>query len=316
MKVFNFLKTATLAVTMTAGLPLAAAAEWVPEEPIVLRVGFGAGGETDTMGRVLAATIEKQTGWDIVVENRPGGGGVAMLTGLVAEDPNGLVLGMAVNIPPLMVLNERPDSVPFNIDSFDYIGTVTLAETALIAGADAPFTTIDELVAYAKENGSAKIAWDAPDAKAILQKIGENEGVKFRMVKSESGAEMIKLLLGGQVDAAFGTGAHLPFVQEGEINTVASLADTRLSSAPDVPTLIETGHNFFIAPYFYVAAPGNLPAEVKAALVKAMDEAVAHADVQTVVQNSVSAPAVNLGSEGTLKMMHDNFAPIGALFRD
>ncbi|WP_380057911.1 tripartite tricarboxylate transporter substrate binding protein [Falsihalocynthiibacter sp. SS001] len=313
MKLVSFLKTAVLiAATAT---PLAAA-DWAPEEPIVLRVGFGAGGETDTMGRVLAATMEKQTGWDVIVENRPGGGGVAMLSGLVKEEPNGLVLGMAVNIPPLMVLNERPDSVPFDIDSFDYIGTITVAETALIAGADAKFDDVKGLIEHAKENGSATVAWDAPDTKAIMQKIGAAEGVTFRMVKAESGVEMTKLLLGGQVDAAFGTGGHLPFVEDGQIKTIASLSNERLSYAPDVSTLIEGGYDLFIAPYFYVAAPGNLPAEVKTALVDAMAAAVAHEDVKNVVQNSVNAPATNLGSDGTRQMMHDTLGPIGALFSE
>ncbi|AHD11833.1 tripartite tricarboxylate transporter substrate binding protein [Phaeobacter gallaeciensis] len=313
MKLNNLLKTAAFAAATALSLPQAAAA-WTPEEPIVLRIGFGAGGETDTMGRVLAATIERQTGWDVVVENRPGGGGVAMLSALVNEAPDGLVLGMAVNIPPLMALSQRPDSVPFTLDSFDYIGTVTVAETALIAGGDATFSSIGELVEFARTEGSAKIAWDAPDAKAILQKIGQQEGVNFRMVKAESGAEMNKLLLGGQVDAAFGTGAHLPFIEEGQMKTIASLSDKRLSSAPDVPTLIESGHDFFIAPYFYIAAPGSLPSDVKTALADAMDKAVADEAVQTVVQNAVSAPAVNLGPEGTRQMMQDSLGPIGALF--
>jgi tripartite-type tricarboxylate transporter receptor subunit TctC len=316
MKLANFVKATALAAmaSITALASPVVAAGWAPDEPIVLRVGFGAGGETDTMGRVLAATIEKQTGWDVVVENRPGGGGVAMLSGLVSEKPNGLVLGMAVNIPPLMMLNERPDTLPFKIDSFDYIGTIALAETSLISSSKAKFNSVEELVAYAKEKGSASIAWDAPDLKAVMQKVGADEGVKFRMVKAESGAEMIKLLLGGQVDAAFGTGAHLPFVEDGQVKILSSLSDKRLSYAPEIPTLIEAGHNFYIAPYFYVAAPGNLPADAKEALAKAMESAVAHEDVKTVVQNTVRAPANNLGPDGTRKMMHDAFGPIGKLF--
>ncbi|MCA0858866.1 tripartite tricarboxylate transporter substrate binding protein [Phaeobacter italicus] len=313
MKLNKLFKTAAFAAATALSLPQAVAA-WTPEEPIVLRIGFGAGGETDTMGRVLAATIERQTGWDVVVENRPGGGGVAMLSALVNEAADGLVLGMAVNIPPLMALSQRPDSVPFTLDSFDYIGTVTVAETALIAGSHATFSSIEELVEFARTEGSAKIAWDAPDAKAILQKIGQQEGVSFRMVKAESGAEMNKLLLGGQVDAAFGTGAHLPFIEDGQVKTIASLSDKRLSSAPDVPTLIESGHDFFIAPYFYITAPGGLPTDVKTALAAAMDQAVGDEALQTVVQNAVSAPAVNLGPDGTRQMMQESLGPIGALF--
>ena len=65
------------------------AGDWSPKGSIKLQIGFGAGGSTDTMGRLVAAQVEENTGWNVVVENKPGGGGVAMLSGLMNAKPDG-----------------------------------------------------------------------------------------------------------------------------------------------------------------------------------------------------------------------------------
>ena len=62
-------------------------------------IGFGAGGSTDTMGRVIAKVMKEQTGRNVVVENKPGGGGAAMFTKVAKSKPNGQVVGMGVSTP-------------------------------------------------------------------------------------------------------------------------------------------------------------------------------------------------------------------------
>ncbi len=108
--------SATLGLVMLAGT---AAADWSPEKPISLWIGFGAGGETDTLGRLLANEMSEATGWDIVVENRPGGGGMAMFTQLAVAPADGHSLGMGVTMPVLVNLTVRGDEIPFTLDSFD-----------------------------------------------------------------------------------------------------------------------------------------------------------------------------------------------------
>ena len=90
-------------------------ADWSPKGSIKLQIGFGAGGSTDMIGRLLAANVEEQTGWNIVVENKPGGGGVAMLSGLMNQKPDGKTLGLCVNVPILLNLVKRGDKLPFKI---------------------------------------------------------------------------------------------------------------------------------------------------------------------------------------------------------
>ena len=73
----------------TAFAGAVSAEDWAPSGPLMFQIGFGAGGSTDTMGRVIAKVMEEQTGWNIVVENKAGAGGVAMFTGISKAKPNG-----------------------------------------------------------------------------------------------------------------------------------------------------------------------------------------------------------------------------------
>jgi tripartite-type tricarboxylate transporter receptor subunit TctC len=78
------------------------AAEWKPDGPLTIQIGFGAGGSTDAMGRALGKLMIDNTGWNVIVENKPGGGGVAMTTGLSQMPANGKTIGMGVSIPVLV----------------------------------------------------------------------------------------------------------------------------------------------------------------------------------------------------------------------
>lgn len=129
MKLKSKLLAMGAAALMAFGAP-AVAQDWEPSEPLTILIGFGAGGSTDTMGRVLAEVISEQTGWNVIVENRPGGGGVAMFTSVSQMPVDNHTIGMGVGIPVLVQLVQRGDQLPFDIDSFDYLGTIATAELA------------------------------------------------------------------------------------------------------------------------------------------------------------------------------------------
>ena len=102
-------------------------AAWKPDGVMTLHIRFGVGGSTDmidTMGRVLAKVIKDQTGWNIIAENKTGGGGVAMFTGIANMPPNGKVIGLGVNMPILVNFVRRGDEPGFDLESFEYFGTI------------------------------------------------------------------------------------------------------------------------------------------------------------------------------------------------
>ena len=287
--------------------------DWSPKSSIRLQIGFGAGGATDIMGRLIAAKIEENTGWNVVVENKPGGGGVAMFSTLMREKPDGLTLGVGVSMPIFLNLAHRGDKLPFKIDSFDYIATITRGEIALVAKSDAPFNNLKELLAHAKAKKGIAVAFDAKPQQMVLGPVARQAGVKFKFVKHKSGAEQIQSLLGGHVMAACTAGAHVKYIKSGDLKMIASLSKDRHSYAPDAMTLIENGYDFSLEPYFYIAAPKNLPADAKSALAKAFDDAIHSDRVKEALFNTMKVAPHNLGSDGTFKMMIDGAVEIKAL---
>ncbi|MCP5372229.1 MAG: tripartite tricarboxylate transporter substrate binding protein [Hyphomicrobiales bacterium] len=293
---------------------LAAAAGWAPSGPVKLQIGFGAGGETDTMGRAIAQAMEQQTGWDVIAENKPGGGGVAMFTGVSAAPADGTVIGMGVSMPILINLVLRGDKLPFKLDSFTYLATVSRAQVAIIAKADAPYSTMAELIAYSKGKGGVPVAFDAKPQELILRAINKSHAAGFRPVASKSSAEMVQNVLGGHVAASFAAGVHIPYIQKGDIKMLASANDGRHSYAPDTPTLREQGYDLFVDPWFYFAAPAGLPADARDALAQALDAAIKSPKVRELVANALRNEVVNLGPDGTTKMMNAGIGGVKVLF--
>ena len=124
---FAALKKLAIAAFATALLAVPAnAADWAPDEPITVKVGFGHGGAADALARAVGEAMEKNTGWKVVVENVEGGGGLTMLTGLQAAAPDGKTVGFGVTVPVWINLQKRGDQLPFKLDSFDWLGTVGL----------------------------------------------------------------------------------------------------------------------------------------------------------------------------------------------
>ena len=305
-----FVNVVALCVILAPVMGLAE--DWSPKGSIKLHVGFGAGGSTDTLGRIVAAKVEENTNWNIVVENKPGGGGVAMLSSLMNAKPDGQILGLAVNVPILLNLAKRGDKLPFKIDTFDYIGTITKGEVALVAKADAPFNDIDSFIKLAKTKKLA-LAFDAMPQQMIMSAVKNQAGVEFKFVKHKSGAEQIQSILGGHVDAGCPAGAHIKYLENGDLKMIAAFGKDRFSYAPDTKTLIETGYNFYLDPYYYLVAPKGLPANVKATLADVFDKAIHSDKVKTAISNTLKAQPYNLGPDGTYKMLSDGVKDVKIL---
>ncbi|MQY43956.1 hypothetical protein GG681_15015 [Epibacterium sp. SM1969] len=290
------------------------AADWKPSGTLKLQIGFGAGGSTDTMGRVIAKVMKEQTGWNIIAENKTGGGGVALFTGISKMPPRGNVIGMGVNMPIMINLVARGDKLPFNLDSFDYLGTVARAQLALIARADAPFNTLQEMVDYSKANDGLPIGFGAGPQKLLLEVVNRETDAGFRFVSTKGEAETQKLLLGGQVLAGFSAGTHLKYLQSGDFKMIASANDARHSYAPDTETFREAGFDAYVDPFFYFATTAGTDPEALAALTEALENAIASDEVAEVAQNAATTDTLNLGPDGTKQMLVDGVENVKVLF--
>jgi len=313
MKFTSKLMAFGAAAFMALGAP-AMAQDWTPDGPLTIEIGFGAGGSTDTMGRVLAEVIKEQTGWNVIVENRPGGGGVAMFTSLSQRPVDNQTIGMGVGIPVLVQLVQRGDELPFDIDSFDYLGTIAKAELALVASADAPFDTLEEMMAYADAQGDMPVATMAPPQVLMMNAATRASGVDFNLVTADGGAEVIRLILGGQVLAGFASGEHFPYLESGDMKVIASANQARLSYAPDVQTFVESGVDAYVDAVFFLAMKAGSDAAATTAIAAAIDSAVQSPEVAEIVRNAVQGDPINMGPEGAKLMMTDGLENAQRLF--
>ncbi|PLS21049.1 tripartite tricarboxylate transporter substrate binding protein [Neptunicoccus cionae] len=298
---------------LSLGATSATAQDWTPKQPITLQIGFGAGGGTDTLGRAIAASIEESNGWNIIVENVPGGGGVAMFSRLVNAKPDGYTLAMGVNTPVLMGLATRGDSLPFKIDSFDYMATVVTGPGAIVAPGNAPYNTVPEMAAYSKENDGVVFGYDASTQLMLINALNKADDAGFVAVPHNSGAELVQGLLGGNLGAAYMGGAHIQYLESGDLKMLAVATEHRQPYSQDTTSLIEQGYPISVAPVFYIAAPAGLPEDVHAAIAKMLDDAINSPAVTKLVSNMMHVPPRNEGPEGTKHLMFDGLPSILAL---
>lgn len=131
-----------------------AMAEWEPDGPIRLWIGYGAGGGTDVQGRTLAKEIEELRGWKVLPENKAGDDGTVMSAQLKSEIPDGQTLGFAItttyDFAPMNSDNIAPDD-------FTYITTTAGSQMAVLARADSGWETLEDVQAAAG-NGE-QIVW-------------------------------------------------------------------------------------------------------------------------------------------------------------
>jgi tripartite-type tricarboxylate transporter receptor subunit TctC len=291
-----------------------ALADWKPSAPIHLWIGFGAGGETDTLGRLVAKEMSAATGWSIVVENKPGGGGIAMFTQLAVAPADGLHLGMGVTMPVLVNLTVRKKEMPFDLDSFDYLGTVALAQLALVAPKAAPFDDLKGLIAYSKKKGGALIGFDAKPQELLVKVVNAQSGAGMKLVPMESSAEGIQNLLGGHVDAAFNAGAHIPYLESGALKMIASANASRHTYAPNTATVQQQGFDIYVDPWFYIAAPKGLPPDAKAALAGALAAALKTDTVRKAITQTMHTEPADMGPAQTRAMLDAGLKNVATLF--
>ena len=289
----------------TAFAGAVSAEDWAPSGPLMFQIGFGAGGSTDAMGRVIAKVMEEQTGWNVVVENKPGAGGVAMFTGISQSKPNGQVIGMGVSTPILMQLVKRGDQLPFKVDDFDYLASVARGQLALVADKDAPFDDLESMVDYAKANGPLAVAINASPHKLLLAAIGRETGAEFQFVNTKGGAESMKLLLGGQVMASFAGGSHGAYLGSGDMKMIAVGNAQRHAYAPDVKTIAEQGYGVSLDSTFYIATTKGTDPAIIEGLSNAISNALASDEVIEIVQNAAKSSVLGLDPEATRSMMVD-----------
>ena len=283
----------TLAATAILAAPSAFADDW-PTRPLTMVIGFTPGGSTDIQGRVLANVMADVLGQPVNVVNQPGGGSAVAFTRLANAEPDGYTFlfggTTALTFTPIST------EVAYEIDDFEYLAAVAIAQNAIVTAAEAPFSTFAEIVEYGRENPMTYAQQTALD-QAIIEAIAEQEGLDLAIVPTGGGGGMAPLVLGREVDFAYSGGTHAQYTPTGEMVVAAFMSAERSPFYPDVPTLMELGYDFSIEDYRSIIVPAGVPDDVKARLIEAAEHASTAQAFIDITEGNTFFPVVFIGQE-------------------
>lgn len=285
-----------LALSAAMALPHVAVAQAFPSKAIRLVVPFGAGGVADLTARTVAQKLSDSLGQPVLVDNRPGAGGVVAGDLVAKADPDGHTLLLMSN--GTAVTAGLFKSLPFDtMRDFAPVSTLGFFDIAIITQADSKFKNLPDLIAYARANpgklnfGSINIGSTQNLAAELFK---SSAGIDMQIVPFNGSPAVITALRGGQIDAAVEILAPvLPQIKAKALRALAVTGAKRAAVLPDVPTAKESGvPNFEAASWNAIAAPGKTPKDVIARLNKAITAALNAPDVKkSLAAQNVAAQA-------------------------
>jgi tripartite-type tricarboxylate transporter receptor subunit TctC len=261
------------ALTGAAALPTRAAEAPAafPTKPIRLIVPFTPGGSTDILARAIGQKLTDAWGQSVVIDNRPGAGGIIGMETAAKAAPDGYTLVMG-HVGTLAANPALYKSLPYDpVKDFAPITLIAMVPNVLVVGPAVPSKSVAELVALAKSkpgkldygsggNGSA--------AHLATEYFKLKAGVDVQHVPYKGTAPALADLLGGQIAFIItGLPPVLPQVKAGKLRILGVASAQRLKQFPDIPTIAESGVPGYEATQWYgILAPAATPKELVAKL--------------------------------------------------
>ncbi len=263
---------------------LPAFAQTFPSKPVRIVVPFGAGGVADLTARTVAGRLAEQLGQAVVIENKPGAGGIAAAETVLKAEPDGHTLLLMSN--GTAVSAGLFKALPFDtLKDFAPISTLGYFDIAIVAPAESRFKSLAEMLAFARGNpgklnvGSINIG-STQNLAAELFKSTAN--IDVQIVPFNGTPAVVTALRGGQIDAAVEIlGPVMSQVNARALRVLAVTGEKRSSALPDVPTARESGLSAFVASSWNgLAAPARTPRPVLERLHREVVAALNHSEVR------------------------------------
>jgi tripartite-type tricarboxylate transporter receptor subunit TctC len=256
---------AGFAVVLATTAGTALAEPGFPSKPVHIFVPYAAGGGVDVLTRTLGDVVSKQWGQSVVVENRPGAGGVIASQAVATSAPDGYTLimvasGHATN--PFLY-----PKIPYDtFKDFTPVSLLASSPNILLVRADSPFKTVGDVIAAARAKpgslsfahaGSGTSTHLAGELLKSLAKIDLN-GIPYK-----GGAPAINDLLGGQIPMSFNNGPEsVGQLQAGTVRALAVTTAARAPFLPDVPSMAETVPGYDTEVWWGLLGPAGMPRDL------------------------------------------------------
>ncbi len=263
--------------------PAAAQADY-PTAPIHLIVPFTPGDSIDAVARLVADPWSKALGQPIVVDNRPGAGGMIGTEAVAKAAPDGYTV-LFGNVGPLAIIPAANPRVPYNVEKdLTPVSLVVNVPFFLFVSAATPFQSVQELIDYAKKN-PGKINYASTGVGSGVHLAGElfrsQAGIDIVHVPYKGVANALPDILTGRIQMVFYPPTFSEQVRSGQLRALAIAAKKRMALLPDVKTSAEIGMpNLIAGSWHMVVVPARTPQPVIDKLSRTLAAALAEPSVQ------------------------------------
>jgi len=246
---------------------LAVAQADFPNRPVRLIVPFPPGGSTDVVARLLGAKLGETLGQPLVIENRPGAGATLGTEVVARAAPDGYTLLMTA-FPSITTAPISNPAVRYDpLRDFTHIAMLCTFPNALVVRSDAPFHSVADFVAYAREHpGQVFYGSAGPGSAGHLtgELLRRQAGIRIEHVPYKGAAPAFADLLAGQISASFdGVINAVSQARAGKIRILAVSSPERLAAQPEIPTIAETVRGVAGESWFGLAGPAGIPAPIE-----------------------------------------------------
>ena len=299
------LRQAWLAVCFVVALSPQAMAQDYPNHTIKMIVPTGVGGITDILARLVAKSLGEQLGQPVIIDNRPGAGGILGTRAVAMAEPDGYTLLMvfpshAAN-PALYV------SLPYDSEKdFAPISMVTRVSEILLVPNSSPAKSVKEFIALARKEqlnyASVGVGSLAHLSTELFMSVA---GIKMTHIPYRGVPQAQQAVMTGEVAAFFDTPVTaLPQIRAGSVRALGISTGKRLTVAPDLPTIAEAGgFDYEVIGWNGVLAPANTPRPIIDKLNKAIAEALKTPEMEKLLTEQGIEPAGN-SPEEFARLMH------------
>jgi tripartite-type tricarboxylate transporter receptor subunit TctC len=284
------------AAVALAAVGMASAEPAFPSRPVHIFVPYSAGGGVDILARTLADVVSRQWGQGVVVENRPGAGGVVASQALVMSPPDGYTLivvasGHATNpfLYPALPYDTFKDFTPISL--------LASSPNILLVRADSPFKTLDDVIAQARAKpGSLSFghAGNGTSTHLVGELLKNLARIDINAIPYKGGAGAINDLLGGQIPMSFNNGPEsVGQLEAGRLRALAVTTASRASFLPNVPSMAETLAGYDTEVWWGLLGPAGMPRDL---VEKVANDFVAALNTDTVKERLAKLGASPIGS--------------------
>ena len=232
--------------------------DW-PKETVTVIVPYGAGGDTDTYARQMSALLQKELGENFVVVNTTGGAGVVASTSVLGAKPDGYTA--LFHHTGVMLTQEAAGVNEFSfIDDFELVASVARDDTyALIAKADSEWTTLEDMISWAKANpGELRFSSTYFGAThAVAELMHSTMGIEMDLIDVGSGtSDRLTAFMQDQCDVLVVNYMNIAdYVEKGDFVVLGICAEERLPGLEEFPTLKEQGYDVVQSKIYEVRLP-------------------------------------------------------------